>query len=143
MKTILSSLLIIISLIVNSQIIEVKIDKMTKYSHSENLTLHSAIESDSLTYLGSWDVNVNYVFDLNKMTMKFTNSLGEETLFKIVNIIPTRSHLNVDAESSEGRFNYVLADNVDDTVSFIIQNFQKEDGRSIGHFSNKVQFILN
>ena len=87
MKTILSSFLIFISLVANSQIIEVKIAKLSKYSHSENLTLHSAIESDSLTYLGSWDVKVNYVFDLNKMTMKFINTLGEETLFKIVKII--------------------------------------------------------
>ena len=142
MKTNLSSLLLFMSLIVNSQIIDVKIDKMTKFSHSENLTLHNAIESDSLTYLGSWDVNVKYVFDLNKMTMKFTNTLGEETLFKIVNIIPTKSHLNVDAESTEGIFNYVLADNEDNTVSFIIRNFQIEEGRSMGHFSNSVQYSI-
>jgi len=142
MKTILSSLLILISLVVKSQIIEVKIDKMTQYSHSENLTLHSAIESDSLTYLCTWDVKVIYVFDLNKMTMKFTNTLGEETLFKIVNIIPTKSHLNVDAENNEGRFNYVLADNVDDTVSFIIQNFQLVNGSRRGHFSNDVKFSV-
>ena len=142
MKTILSSLLILISIVVKSQIIEVKIDKMTQYSHLENLTLHSAIESDSLTYLGTWDVKVNYVFDLNKMNMKFTNTLGEETLFKIVNIIPTKSHLNVDAESNEGIFNYVLADNVDDTVSFIIRNFQIEEGRSMGYFSNSVQYYI-
>jgi hypothetical protein len=142
MKTILSSLLILISFIVNSQIIDIKIDKMTKFSHSENLTLHSAIESDSLTYLGSWDVNVNYVFDLNKMTMEFTNTLGKLTIFKIIKITPTKSHLNVDAESTEGIFNYVLADNVDDTVSFIIRNFQIEAGRSMGYFSNSVQYSI-
>ena len=142
MKTILSSLLLYMSLIVNSQIIDVKIDKMTKFSHSENLTLHNAIESDSLTYLGSWDVNVNYVFDLNKMTMKFTNTLGKLTLFKIIKITPTKSHLNVDAESTEGIFNYVLADNEDNTVSFIIRNFQIEEGRSMGYFSNSVQYSI-
>ena len=142
MKTNLSSLLLFMSLIVNSQIIDVKIDKMTKFSHSENLTLHNAIESDSLTYLGSWDVNVKYVFDLNKMTMKFTNTVGKLTLFKIIKITPTKSHLNVDAESTEGIFNYVLADNEDNTVSFIIRNFQIEEGRSMGHFSNSVQYSI-
>jgi hypothetical protein len=142
MKTILTSFLIFISLVANSQIIEVNIAKLTKYSHSENLTLHSAIESDSLTYLGSWDVKVNYVFDLNKMTMKFKDTLGEETLYNIVKIIPSESHLNVDAESPKGKYNYVLADNVDDTVSFIIQNFQIENGARKGYFSNDVQFSI-
>jgi hypothetical protein len=142
MKTILSSLFILISTIVNSQIIVVNIDKMTKYSHSENITLHTAIENDSLSYLGSWIVNIKYVFDLDNMTMEFTNTLGDVTLFKIVNVIPTKSYLNVDAESNEGRFNYVLSTNVDDDVSFIIQNFQKENGKSVGHFSNSVKFTI-
>ena len=142
MKTILTSLLILISLIVNSQIIVVKIDKLTKYSHSENITLHTAIENNSLSYLGTWDVNVKYVFDLDNMVMKFTNTLGDVTLFKIVNVIPTKSYLNVDAESNEGIFNYVLSTNVDEDVSFIIQNFQKENGKSVGHFSNSVKFTI-
>lgn len=115
---------------------------MTKYSPSENLSQHSSIESDSLTYLGNWDVKVNYVFDLNKMSMKFTNTLGVESLYSIVNITPTKSHLNVDAESNEGRFNYVLAYNINETVSFIIRNFQMENVRSMGYFSNAVQFSL-
>ena len=142
MKTIHFSFIILISLDVNSKIIEVNIDKMTKYSPSENLSLHSSIESDSLTYLGNWDVKVNYVFDLNKMSMKFTNTLGVESLYSIVNITPTKSHLNVDAESNEGRFNYVLAYNINETVSFIIRNFQMENVRSMGYFSNAVQFSL-
>jgi len=142
MKTILTSLLILISLIVNSQIIEINIDKLSKYSHSENITLHNAIENNSLTYLGTWDVNVKYVFDLDNMTMEFTNTLGDVTLFKIISIRPTKSYLNVDAESNEGRFNYVLADNVDGGISFIIQNFQKENGKSVGHFSNSVKFTI-
>ena len=142
MKTILSSLFILFSLVVSSQIIVVKIDKMTKYSHSENITLHTAIENDSLSYLGSWIVNIKYVFDLDNMTMEFTNTLGEVTMFKIVSIRSTKSYLNVDAESNEGRFNYVLADNVDGGISFIIQNFQKENGKSVGHFSNSVKFTI-
>jgi len=142
MKTILSSLFILISTIVNSQIIVVKIDKMTKYSHSENITLHTAIENDSLSYLGSWIVNIKYVFDLDNMTMEFTNTLGEVTIFKIVNVIPTKSYLNVDAESSEGRFNYVLSTNVDEGLSFIIQNFQKENGKSVGHFCNDAKVVV-
>jgi hypothetical protein len=142
MKTIFTSLLILISLIANSQIIEFKIDRLSKYSHSKNITLHNAIETDSLTYLGSWIVNIKYVFDLDNMTMEFTNTLGDVTMFKIVNVIPTKSYLNVDAESNEGRFNYVLSDNVDGDVSFIIQNFQKENGKSVGHFSNSVKFII-
>ena len=142
MKTLITLLFLTIATLVNGQIIEIKMDKLSKYSHSENITLHTAIENNSLSYLGTWDVNVNYVFDLDNMVMKFTNTLGDITLFKIVNVIPTKSYLNVDAESNEGRFNYVLSTNVDDDVSFIIQNFQKENGKSVGHFSNSVKFTI-
>ena len=142
MKTIIFILFILISTIVNSQIIMVNIDKLSKYSHSENITLHTTIEIDSLSYLGTWDVNVKYVFDLDNMVMKFTNTLGDITLFKIVNVIPTKSYLNVDAESNEGRFNYVLSTNVDEDVSFIIQNFQKENGKSVGHFCNDAKVVV-
>ena len=140
MKIFLSSLFVLISFIVNSQIIEVKIDKISKYSHSENITLHNAIEKDSLTYLGTWNVNITYIFDLDNMNMKFTNTLGNVTLFKIVKITPTKSHLNVDAEFNNVRYNYVLVDNVDGDASFIIQNFQKENSKSVGYFSNLAQF---
>jgi hypothetical protein len=142
MKTLITLLFLTISTLVNGQIIEIKMDKISKYSHSENITLHTAIENDSLSYLGTWDVNLKYVFDLDNMVMKFTNTLGDVTLFKIVNVIPTKSYLNVDAESNEGRFNYVLSTNVDEDVSFIIQNFQKENGKSVGHFSNSVKFTI-
>lgn len=142
MKTLITLLFLTIATLVNGQIIEIKMDKLSKYSHSENITLHTAIENNSLSYLGTWDVNVKYVFDLDNMVMKFTNTLGDITLFKIVNVIPTKSYLNVDAESNEGRFNYVLSTNVDEGVSFIIQNFQKENGKSEGYFSNSVKFTI-
>ena len=74
--------------------------------------------------------------------MEFTNTLGQLTLFKIIKITPTKSHLNVDVENNEGRFNYVLADNENDTVSFIIRKFQIEEGRSMGYFSNSVQYSI-
>ena len=142
MKTLITLLFLTIVTILNGQIIEIKMDKLSKYCHSENITLHTAIENNSLSYLGTWDVNVKYVFDLDNMVMKFTNTLGDVTLFKIVNVIPTKSYLNVDAESNEGIFNYVLSTNVDDGISFIIQNFQKENGKSVGHFSNSVKFTI-
>ena len=142
MKTLITLLFLTIATLVKGQIIEIKMDKLSKYSHSENITLHTAIENNSLSYLGTWDVNVKYVFDLDNMVMKFTNTLGDVTLFKIVNVIPTKSYLNVDAESNEGIFNYVLSTNVDEDVSFIIQNFQKENGKSVGHFSNSVKFTI-
>ena len=142
MKTLITLLFLTIATLVNGQIIEIKMDKLSKYSHSENITLHTAIENNSLSYLGTWDVNVKYVFDLDNMVMKFTNTLGDVTFFKIVNVIPTKSYLNVDAESNEGRFNYVLSTNVDEDVSFIIQNFQKENGKSMGYFSNSAKFTI-
>ncbi len=142
MKTTITALIILNSLILSSQIIEVKIDKMTKYSHSANTTLHTAIENDSLTYLGSWDVNVKYVFDLDNMVMEFINTLGDVSMFSITNIIPTKSYLNVDAESSEGKYNYVLSDNEDGYVNFIIQNFSLENGKHSGYFSNSVKFCI-
>ena len=142
MKTLITLLFLTISTLVNGQIIEIKMDKLSKYSHSENITLHTAIENNSLSYLGTWDVNVKYVFDLDNMVMKFTNTLGDVTMFKIVNIRRTKSRLNVDAESNEGTFNYVLADNVDEGVSFIIRNFQIENGKSLGYFSNSVRFSI-
>jgi hypothetical protein len=76
------------------------------------------------------------------MRMKFTNTLGAVSFYKIVKIYPTKSHFNIDAESNEGRFNYVLADNVDNDVSFIIRYFRIENGRSIGYFSNSVKFSI-
>ena len=144
MKTFLSSLFVLISFIVNSQIIEVKIEEWGEYSHPETMTLHSAMELDSVTTSLTRIGSATYTFNLNsdKLVVVMVDSKNNIKKFNIVKIIPTKSVLNVDAEIEGRYYNFVIAENDGDNMSLIIQNFKKENGKSAGLFCNNAKYVI-
>ena len=142
MKIFLSSLFVLISFIVNSQIIEVKIEEWSKYSHPENMTLHTAMELDSVitTYTGIG--KAIYTFNLNTNEIVMVDSKNNIKKFNIVKIIPTKSVLNVDAEIEGRYYNFVVAENYNNNNSLIIQNFKKENDKSVGLFCNNANVVF-
>ena len=142
MKTILTSLLTLISLTVNSQIIVVKIETWTNYNFPGDISLYDAIEKDSVnskvTYIG----NVTYVFDLYKKVINISDDKGWKSLFNIKVIIPTtQSILNVDAEQDGLFYNFLVTENIDNEISLVAQRFDLVDGKREGFFTNKVEII--
>ena len=142
MKTILTSLLILISLIVNSQIIVVRIENWTNYNFPGHMSLYDAIEKDSINSIVTYTGNVTYVFDLDKMVLNISDDKGWKSLFNIKVIIPTtQSVLNVDAEQDGFFHNFLLTENVDNEISLVSQRFDLVNGKREGFFTNKVELI--
>jgi len=142
MKTFLSSLFILISLIVNSQIIEVKIERWTNYNFPGNISLHDAIEKDSVNSIATYTGSVTYVFDLDKKLIFISDDKGWTSIFNIKVIIPTtQSVLNVDAEQDGVFYNFLVTENVDNQMSLVTQRFDLVNGKREGFFTNKVEVV--
>jgi hypothetical protein len=142
MKTIFASLLTLLSFVGSSQIIEVSIERWGNYSHPETMTLHTAMEMDSVitspTRIGMTVYTFN--FTTNEIVMVDCKNVVKK--FNIVKVLPTKSILNVDAEIEGRYYNFVVAENDSDDISLVIQKFIKENGRSTGLFSNDAKVIM-
>jgi hypothetical protein len=142
MKTILSFLFILISLVVNSQIIEVKIKRWTNYNFPGNISLHEAIEKDSVNSIVTYTGNVTYVFDLDKKVIFMSDDKGWKSVFNVKVIIPTtQSILNVDAEQDGLFYNFLVTENIDNQMSLVTQRFDLVNGKREGFFTNKVELV--
>ena len=142
MKTFISILFILISTIVNSQIIVVKIENWTNYSFPGSMSLYDAIERDSINSIVTYKGNVTYIFDLDKRVINISDDKGWKSLFNIKVIIPTtQSILNVDAEQDGFLHNFLLTENIDNEISLVSQRFDLVNGKREGFFTNKVELI--
>jgi hypothetical protein len=142
MKTFISILFILISTIVNSQIIVVKIDTWTNYNFPGHMSLYDAIERDSINSIVTYTGNVTYIFDLDKRVINISDDKGWKSLFNIKVIIPTtQSILNVDAEQDGFFHNFLLTENIDNEISLVSQRFDLINGKREGFFTNKVELI--
>ena len=142
MKTFISILFILISTIVNSQIIVVKIENWTNYRFPGSMSLYDAIERDSINSIVTYTGNVTYIFDLDKRIINISDDKGWKSLFNIKVIIPTtQSILNVDAEQDGFLHNFLLTENIDNEISLVSQRFDLVNGKREGFFANKVELI--
>ena len=142
MKTFISILFILISTIVNSQIIVVKIDTWTNYNFPGHMSLYDAIKRDSINSIVTYTGNVTYIFDLDKRIINISDDKGWKSLFNIKVIIPTtQSILNVDAEQDGFFHNFLLTENIDNEISLVSQRFDLVNGKREGFFANKVELI--
>ena len=142
MKTFISILFILISTIVNSQIIVVKIDTWTNYNFPGHMSLYDAIKRDSINSIVTYTGNVTYIFDLDKRVINISDDKGWKSLFNIKVIIPTtQSILNVDAEQDGFFHNFLLTENIDNEISLVSQRFDLVNGKREGFFANKVELI--
>jgi hypothetical protein len=128
-----------------SQVIKVTITVWAKYNHPMSMTLHTAMLLDSVETTYTAKGYTTYIFNLNTMEIEMTDCKDVCKKFNIVNVIPTESILNVDAEIEGRYYNFLVAENDSNFISLIIQNFKKEEGKSIGLFSNdaKVETVYN
>ncbi len=145
MKAQLTILVAFITSAVSAQIIEVSIEKWANYSHPETMTLHTAMELDSvetsLTRIGK----TIYTFNFSANEIKMVDCKNVIKQFNIVKVLPTNLVLNVDAEIEGRYYNFVVAENYNENMSLVIQNFKRNEGRSTGLFSNdaKVKYSEN
>ena len=142
MKTFLSSLFILISLVVNSQIIEVRIERWTNYNFPGHISLHHAIKKDSVNSIATYAGNVMYLFDLDKKVIFISDDKGWTSTLNIKVVFPTtQSVLNVDAEQDGIFYNFLVTENVDNQISLVAQRFDLVSGKREGFFTNKVELI--
>jgi hypothetical protein len=142
MKTIFASLLTLLSFVGSSQIIEVSIERWGNYSHPETMTLHTAMEMDSVTTSPTRIGMTVYTFNFTTNEIVMVDCKDVVKKFNIVKVLPTKSILNVDAEIEGRYYNFVVAENDSDDTSLVIQKFIKENGRSTGLFSNNAKVIM-
>ena len=136
MKKVLTVLLMFLGLSLNSQIIEVSIHVWSNYSHPQSMTLHTAIELDSLTTIKTVKGNTTYTFNFFENEIVMVDYKNITKKFKIIKTYPTKSVLNVDAQIEDRFYNFVVSENESDKTSLIIQKFKPENGKSVGIFSN-------
>ena len=65
MKALITSLILLLQLTCYSQIYKVEINKWSKFSHPKHLTLHQAIEQDSVKTEFTKIGTAQYTFNLN------------------------------------------------------------------------------
>lgn len=142
MKILTTILSVLICTFLNSQVIEVKIEKWSKYSHPKTMTLHMAMMSDSVktvyTKIGMGTYTIN--FETQEIVM--VGEQNEIKVSKIVKMIPTKSLVNVDTEFEGKYYNFVVSENVDGKISLIIQSFEKEGNDSVGFYCNDAKVSI-
>lgn len=142
MKILATILLGLVSTFLNSQIIEVKIEKWSKYSHPKTMTLHVAMISDSVETLYTKTGMGNYTINFDTQEIVMVGYQNEIKVSKIVKMIPTKSLVNVDAEFEGKYYNFVVSENIDGKMSLIIQNFEKEGNNSVGFYCNDAKVSI-
>ena len=129
-------------MVVNSQIIEVKIERWTNYNFPGNISLYDAIEKDSVNSIVTYTGNLKYVFDLDKKVIFMSDDKGWKSIFNVKVIIPTtQSILNVDAEQDGLFYNFLVTENTDNQISLVTQRFDLVNGKREGFFTNKVELV--
>jgi hypothetical protein len=135
-------LFLILTGYVHSQVIQVNINTWCDYEHPKSMTLHTAMNLDSVTTIQCWKGHIELTFNFQTATITIIDTFGKIQTFEIVNNNKTPSILNVDAKKDSKYYNFVVSQNLTDTYSLIIQNFEKKDGKSVGTFSNKISLIF-
>lgn len=126
----------------HSQVIQVDMTSWCDYEHPKSMTLHTAMNLDSVTTTQCWKGDIKLTFNIQTSTITIIDTFGKIQTFEIVNNNKTTSILNVDAKKDDKYYNFVVSQNLSNTYSLIIQNFEKKNGQSIGTFSNEVTYTI-
>lgn len=114
------------------------------------MTLHTVLELDSVITTRTGVCNgageiVTYIFDFKTNEIIMVDCNNTILRSNIVKVFPTNSVLNIDAEIEDRYYNFFVAENYNDNMSLVIQNFKRNEGKSTGLFSNdaKVKYSVN
>ena len=143
MKTLITSLLLILTSTLNSQIITCKISKWTEFDIPENMSLHDAAIQDSVISTGSFTGELIYQFNLNDKSIFIHDDANWKSEFTIVEVyrLSDLTLVNVDAVQFGNFYNFMITENIDDDLSLLVLRFDTQLGRRHGVFSNHLDWI--
>lgn len=143
MKTIFTTLLLIITSTLNSQIITCKISRWTEFTMPENMSLHDATIQDSVISTATYTGELIYRFNLNDKSIFIHNDDNWKSEFTIIEDyrLSDLTLVNVDAVQLETFYNFMLTENINDDLSLVILRFDTQLGRRHGVFSNHVDWV--
>ena len=137
------TLLFLLTLTVSSQVVTVTMKRWTTFDFPGNLSLHDALDKDSVNSKSTFTGQMVYIFDLDNKVISMSSDNGWESVFNIKVIIPTtQSILNIDAEQDGIFYNFMLTENINNQMSLVAQRFDLVEGNREGFFSNSVQYYI-
>jgi hypothetical protein len=143
MKTLMALCLFVFTTLTTfSQVIVVEMKNWCDYEHSQKMTLHTAMEMDSVTTTNCWKGSVTITFNLDYNKIIIIDTFNKMWVYNVIEKHPTESLINLDAEFDGKYYNFVVSENLLDKMSLIIQNFEKQNDKSVGTFSNEVSYVV-
>jgi len=143
MKTLMTLCLFVFTTLTTfSQVIVVEMKNWCDYEHSQKMTLHTAMEMDSVTTTNCWKGLVTITFNLDYNKIIIIDTFNKMWVYNVIEKHPTESLINLDAEIDGKYYNFVVSENLLDKMSLIIQNFEKQNDKSVGTFSNEVSYVV-
>ena len=94
-NTILTLIVTLISLVVNSQVITVKMNGYYNYQHPSNISLYDAEKEGKLELISLCKTTTTYIFDLSSSKMKVINPDSTVWEGNITEIVPTGNVFDV------------------------------------------------
>jgi hypothetical protein len=140
MKTILSLICIIIGLSGNAQVFKCTMYDYQYFEYPERISLGEAMDSNLVIYdTIMYTTQTKFVFDLNKMTLKYTLPNGNVETHGITTVFKSEPFMDVDVLiEGKGIYNYLFGDNVNGDVSMIVRKRLQNNEMVNGFFTNKV-----
>lgn len=89
MKNLIFTLILVLSnLVVNSQVITVKVTEYVKYQHPSSVSLYESEKQNILEFVSLCQTNTTYVFDLSSSKMTMINPDSSVWVGDITRIVP-------------------------------------------------------
>ena len=134
----LSLVLVMVSLVANSQVITVNIHTVQNFNHSSAVSTVQARQLDLIEY-PNYTVGENvYTFDLNKKILTFKNSNGSIFSFKIIDITQNENILDCIVFDGIGNVLFMLGENDNSEKEFLTEYIN--DDKVFGQFSLNSDF---
>ena len=143
MKTLITILFLMITTIVNGQIIQYKMTDFTNFTYPAEFTFWESLDSckvefDSIKYL----CNTTYLIDIPNGIFSYVIYTGEKETFKIKNTTQNDVALMVEVPiTGRGTYNYLFGKNIEGNTSLIVRRVEENDGKVLGFFTNKVELV--
>lgn len=136
-KSLLLLLFVIVTNVISSQVITVKLDTCQFFEHSSTMSTPQAIESGQLVYKKLYENKPNFVvkFDLNKQIETY-----KDFDFSIIATNPSKNIVDVIVKENELTSLIVLGETEEGNIMYI---YEYRDGDLIkGFFSINPEFVV-
>jgi len=110
------------------------------FEYPERISLGEAMDSNLVVYdTIMYTTQTKFVFDLNKMILKYTLQTGKVETHEITTVFKSEPFMDVDVLiEGKGIYNYLFGDNVNGDVSMIVRKRLQNNEMVNGFFTNKV-----